>query len=304
MPPINPWLDRRVINFAHEAGSWEAPSSTLFAMDRALEAGATALELDVHASADGHVVVSHDATVERTTNGTGAIAELTLSELQDLDNVYWFVPGATHVRGLDPEAYPFRGRAPDDPMFGIASLRQVLERYPGVVLNLDIKASAPTVPAYEDRLARLLKDFERSDDVIVASFRDPSIEAFSSFAPAIGTSAGPLAMAEFWRVVHGRSDDPLSPMRYVALQVPERFGELIVTDELLVESAHKAGYAVHVWTINEPSTMKQLVDLGVDGIFTDLPGTFSDILAARNVTWTGLSRPSASRRPRSGGPGE
>ncbi|MBW3614956.1 MAG: glycerophosphodiester phosphodiesterase, partial [Actinobacteria bacterium] len=95
----NPWLERRVLNWAHQGGSREGPSSTLFAMRKAVDAGADALELDVHMSADDVLVVCHDATVERTTDGRGAIAELTLSDLKALDNAYWWVPGSVIDHG-------------------------------------------------------------------------------------------------------------------------------------------------------------------------------------------------------------
>src|SRR5687768_9453981 len=90
----NPWLERRVLNWAHQGGAKEAPSSTLFALRQAVANGADALELDVHMTKDGVLVVCHDATVDRTTNATGAIAELTLDDVKRLDNAYWFVPGS------------------------------------------------------------------------------------------------------------------------------------------------------------------------------------------------------------------
>ena len=155
----NPWLERRVIAYAHQGGAWEAPSSTLFAIRRALETGATGIELDVHATADRQLVVCHDATVDRTTDGHGAIHALTLAELQELDNAHWFVPGDDVTVGLDPDAYPYRGRAPGDADFGVATLSDVLdlvEDHPGVALNLDIKQTAPAVEPYEELLAKTI----------------------------------------------------------------------------------------------------------------------------------------------------
>ena len=198
------WLDRRVIAYAHQGGAWESPSSTLFAIRRAMAAGADAIELDVHATADGQLVVCHDATVDRTTAATGNIVSFTLAELRRLDFSYWFIPGADVTPDRPDADYPYRGRAPDDPAFGIATLREVLEHFPGVLLNLDIKQTAPVVAPYEATLARLLAEFERSNDVIVASFLDPATDAFRTFAPGVPTSAGTIATAEFWQAEHGR----------------------------------------------------------------------------------------------------
>ncbi|MGH9083318.1 MAG: glycerophosphodiester phosphodiesterase [Acidimicrobiales bacterium] len=288
MPPDNPWLDRRVIAYAHQGGAWEAPSSTLFAVRRAVAAGATAIELDVHATADGELVVGHDATVDRTTDGTGAIADMTLAELVELDNAYWFVPGADVTYGRDPGDYPYRGRAASDPDFRIPTLAEVLEAFPGVVLNLDVKQTAPAVVPYEATLARLLAEHDRVDDVIVASFLDEATEAFSALAPAVAVSAGTAATAAFWHAVQA-GDDPPPPGRAVALQVPERYGDVVVVDRRFVEAAHRAGVAVHVWTVDDEPAMERLVDVGADGIITDLPTTLAEVLSRRGAAWKGMS---------------
>ncbi|HTU38159.1 MAG TPA: glycerophosphodiester phosphodiesterase [Acidimicrobiales bacterium] len=280
------WLERRMIAYAHQGGAWEAPSSTLHAIGHALVAGATGIELDVHATADGELVVCHDATVDRTTAGHGAIASFTLAELKQMDFSYWWIPGADVTPGRPAGDYPYRGRAPGDPAFGIATLREVLEHYPGVVLNLDIKQTAPVVAPYEETLARLLDEFGRVDDVIVASFLDQATDAFRGFAPAVPTSAGTVATAEAWRAAQAGEDLP--DVAAVAFQVPERQGDLVVVDERFVAAAHRAGKAVHVWTVNDAESMQRLVDLDVDGIISDLPTTLHGVLTARRVDWAGL----------------
>ena len=229
------------------------------------------------------LVVGHDPTVDRTTNGTGEIAHLTLAELRTLDNAYWWAPGADVSPGLDPDRYPFRGRAPEDHRFGIATLEEVLEACVDVVLNLDIKRTAPDVEPYEESLARMLRRFGRQDDVIVASFLDAATDAFSSFAPEIPTSAGTGAVAGFYQAV--RSGTEPEPMRHVALQVPATFGGVPLVDGAFVDAAHRAGLAVHVWTIEEEAEMESLCDLGVDGIITDRPSALVAVLDRRSARW-------------------
>jgi len=281
----SPWLERRVIAYAHQGGAWESPSSTLHAIAHALDAGATGIELDVHATADGELVVCHDATVDRTTAASGTIASFSLEELRQLDFSYWWIPGADVTPGRPAGEYPFRGRAPEDRSFGIATLREVLERFPGVVLNLDIKQTAPVVAPYEEALARLLAEYGRSEDVIVASFLDPATDAFRKFAPSVPTSAGTIATAEAWRAVQAGEDMPAMPA--VAFQVPERQGDLVVVDARFVAAAHHAGKAVHVWTVNDAESMERLLGLGVDGIISDLPTTLCGVLSSRGVAWDG-----------------
>jgi glycerophosphoryl diester phosphodiesterase len=272
----NPWLERRVLSYAHQGGAKEAPSSTLLALRQAVAAGADALELDVHASSDRHLVVCHDATVDRTTNGHGAIAELTLEELQALDNGFWWVPGEVVATGRPDAEYVYRGRAPLDPSLRIATLREVLEEFPRTFLNLDIKQTAPTVKPYEVELARLLREFERSDDVIVASFLDGATEAFSAAAPEIHTSYGTLATAAFWQAVQDGSDPPTT--KHVALQVPPSVEAITLVNDRFVDVAHRHGVAVHVWTIDDADEMARLIDLGVDGIMTDRPTVLATVL--------------------------
>ena len=285
MSERSPWLERRVIAYAHQGGAWESPSSTLHAIAHALDAGATGIELDVHATADGELVVCHDATVDRTTAGTGTIDSFTLEELRQMDFSYWWIPGADVTPGLPPADYPLRGRAPEDRSLGIATLREVLEGFPGVVLNLDIKQTAPVVAPYEATLARLLAEHGRSDDVIVASFLDPATDAFRQYAPSVPTSAGTIATAEAWRAVQAGEEMP--DIAAVAYQVPERHGDLVVVDERFVAAAHEAGKAVHVWTVNDTESMERLLDLGVDGIISDVPTTLCGVLSSRGSPGTG-----------------
>ncbi|MEO9180660.1 MAG: glycerophosphodiester phosphodiesterase family protein, partial [Acidimicrobiales bacterium] len=174
----SPWLARRVIAFAHQGGSYEGPSSTLATIERALRNGASAIELDVHATKDHHIVVCHDDTVDATTNDRGEIANLTLAELREFDNAYWFIPGATVTRGRPDEEYADRGKAPSDRDYGIATLEEVATRFAGVLLNLDIKRIAPNVEPYESLLADELRRLELRSSVIVASFHDAALENF------------------------------------------------------------------------------------------------------------------------------
>jgi glycerophosphoryl diester phosphodiesterase len=272
-----------VIAYAHQGGAWEGPSSTLHTIAAALEAGSTGIELDVHATSDGRLVVCHDDTVDRTSPSTGAIASLTYAELSRLDNSHWWAPGADVTPGLADDGYPYRGRAPDDHRFGFALLEEVLEEFSDTVLNLDIKQTAPVVAPYEEALADLLRRFDCADRVIVASFLDTATDRFSAYAPEFATSAGTLATADFYRAV--QAGETPAPLRHVALQVPVRFGDVTLVDQRFVDVAHDRGLAVHVWTIEEESEMEELCALGVDGIITDRPTALVGVLDRLGLAW-------------------
>ncbi|MGH9157880.1 MAG: glycerophosphodiester phosphodiesterase [Acidimicrobiales bacterium] len=276
----NPWLERRPLNFAHQGGAREAPSNTLFALTQGVAAGAHALEMDLHVTADRHLVVCHDDTVDRTTDGTGRISAMTLAEVQQFDAAHWWVPGSVVDHDAGPDDYPLRGRAPADGDLVIPTLRSVLEAFPDRYLNLDIKEWAPSVEPYEGLLADLLAEFGRGDDVLVGSFIDAAVESFSARAPHVGTIAGTSAMAGFYFAVRQGGEPP--PMSHQALQVPPSFEGITVLDEALVVAAHAHGLAVHVWTIDDPEEMGRLLDLGVDGVMSDRPSVLAEVLRVRS----------------------
>ena len=289
----NTWLDRRVLNIAHQGGEIEAPSNTLFAFKTSLQKGSDVLELDVHATSDRELVVIHDATVDRTTNGTGRVDQLTLDQIKELDAAHWFVPDCGTCHDEPDEAYayrsfatgerPMRGRVaryePND--FTIPTLREVLETFPDTLINIEIKATAPDTIPYENELADLLREFERDSDTIVVSFLDHAVELFDALAPEVDTATGTAQAGAFW--ASGQGPLPGSPSRHQALQVPIEFNGLTVVTEEFVAEAHANGLAVHVWTINDQETMEWLIEIGVDGIMTDRPELLEDVLKAQKV---------------------
>lgn len=292
----NPWLERRVLNIAHQGGEIEAPSNTLFSLKTAKEKGADVLELDVHMTADNELVVIHDATVDRTTNGTGRVDSMTLKELKVLDAAHWFVPDCGTCPDENGSAYAYRGFAtgavpipkelsrfePND--FTIPTLREVLETFPKDLINIEIKATAPDTTPYEEQLAALLAEYERGDDTIVVSFLDHANERFKLYNSDVSTATATGETAAFWATAQGPLPGSPNP-RYQALQVPiELQGATVVTEDF-VEKAHANGLAVHVWTINDEETMRWLVDIGVDGIMTDRPTLLEDVLGSMHVKY-------------------
>jgi len=283
---VSAWTSRRVIAYAHQGGSFEGPSSTLFAIRQALSRGATGVELDVHATKDRAIVVCHDETVDRTTNHHGEIASLSLAELGDMDNAYWWIAGEAVSPGHQHDAYVHRGKAPADRGFAVATLEEVARAFPGVPLNLDIKRTAPDVEPYEQLLYDELRRLERTDSVIVASFSDDAIGSFRRLAPDVATSAATDETAAFYFSIHTEGEVVVPPV--VAFQVPATYGDVTVVDEKFVTEAHRRDVAVHVWTINDANEMDRLIDLGVDGIVSDTPTLLAERLRERGCAWDGV----------------
>ncbi|TDD97257.1 glycerophosphodiester phosphodiesterase [Jiangella asiatica] len=285
----NPWLERRVLNIAHQGGELEAPSDTLYAFKTAVDKGADVLELDVHATADGELVVLHDTTVDRTTNGTGRVDALTLARIRELDAAYWFAEGCGTCHDGAPGDYLYRGIATGDRPapsgytaadFRIPTLREVLETFPDMLLNVEIKRTRPETSPYERAMADLLEEFGRGTDTVVASFSDSAVTRFTLYNRDVSTSPGTAQVTAFWLGTLG----PLTGVKlhgHHALQVPPSQSGIPVVTADFVADAHARGLAVHVWTINDRAEMERLIGLGVDGIMTDRPTLLEEVLRER-----------------------
>lgn len=299
----NPWLARRPINFAHRGGVVEFPENTLFAYHRADAVGADVLEMDVYQTSDGALVVLHDLTVDRTTNGSGDVGAFTLAELKQLDAAYWFVPGQGTTRDAPEAAYVYRGVATGDKApppgftpndFRIPTLEEALARFPDALLNIELKPDLDGTGTYEGQMARLLQAFGRSDDVMVASF-DDTASAFFELQNGCASTSVPLAQAAAV-VLASKGPLPMVPppghqafqvpldTRSVS-QIPEQLQIDVVTDDFIAD-AHDAGLAVHVWTIDDCPTMVDLLQHGVDGIMTDRPVRLAQVLAQPEGEWS------------------
>lgn len=285
------WLAQRVLNITHQGAENEAPSNTMYAYERALRLGADMLELDVHTTADGHVVVLHDGTVDRTTNGSGAVDEMTLAEIQKLDAGFDFVPGLGTETGHPAGDYRFRGvrtgnRKPPPGFrprdFRIPTLEEVLLEYPTVPTNIEIKGAADSDVASflrnAEHVAAVLNRLGRSEGIIVVSFNDAATQRFHELAPDVDLAPGTAGVAAF-----KAAGVPPGPGNMVAFQTPIEFGGVGVTDRDFVQQAHDGGYAVHVWTINDEPTMREILDWGVDGIMSAESMRVEQVLCADRV---------------------
>jgi glycerophosphoryl diester phosphodiesterase len=296
----NPWLGRSVFHWAHQGGAKEAPSNTLHALELSRENQADGLEFDVHRSRDGRVVLIHDAALQRTTDRSGWVSQHSAGELAAMDAAYWWVPG--QVDNHDPTtgqpAYELRGQVDKDPDLGIPILDDVLDRFGHLPMTIEVKDEAAAEP-----LVSLLRAKEIPfDNLIVTSFSDTVVDRLHRLAPDLPLAPGGRWTFRFY--VRARLRLPL-PKRgpYVALQVPHhrplreleqipgalravlpKGWKLTVTSRRLVRAAHRAGLAVHVWTIDDADEMRVLIGMGVDGIMTDRPTLLSHVLSADRVS--------------------
>jgi glycerophosphoryl diester phosphodiesterase len=251
------------VNFAHRGDSAHAPENTLEAFRLAVERGAGGLELDVHLTRDGEVVVLHDETVDRTTDGTGAVAEMTLEEVRALDAGYRF--GA-------PE-YPYRGRG-----CRVPTLAEVFEEFPEAVINLEIKAGTPGI---EKAVLDVIEAARAEGRSLVASGRHEVVRRFRDVSGGeIPTSASYREIEVFHALCNLRVASSLSP-DYDALQVPVSWRGITIVTPRFVAAASAAGVRVDAWTIDDAAEMRRLLDLGVGVIMTNHPERLARVLAER-----------------------
>jgi glycerophosphoryl diester phosphodiesterase len=255
-------------NFAHRGASAWAPENTLEAFLLAAEAGAGGLELDVHMTLDKEIVVIHDATVDRTTQGSGTVAEMTLNELRSLDAGYRFSPDGGRT-------YPYRGRG-----FRVPTLAEVYEEFPQSYVNIDMKEAQPGV---EEAVLRVIRDAGGEARILVVSSDHAVVRRFRRVCGGgISTGASRLETGVFYLLSRLHLERLYRPT-YDALQVPvEHRGFTLVTPRFL-QAAHRVGVRVDVWTINDPDEMRRLLDIGVDVIMTDRPEALTDVLGERHT---------------------
>jgi len=247
---------------AHRGGKGLWPENSLFAFERASDLGVDMLEMDLHLSSDGELVVIHDSTLDRTTNGEGPVAARSLAQLQALDAGYrWSADGG--------QSHPYRGQGVRIPTF-----TEVLERFPSIAKVIEIKV--PDV-GMEAQLCGTLTAHQQRDKVIVGSFYDRSLQLFREQCPGVATSAGPgsvrLLLALNWIGL----GSVLSPS-YQALQIPEAHSGLAIASRSLLQTAGQRGLNVQLWTINEQPDMRRLLDLGADALITDYPDRALQVL--------------------------
>jgi glycerophosphoryl diester phosphodiesterase len=250
------------IAFAHRGGAKRWPENTLLAFRNAAELGYQHIETDLHETSDGHFVCFHDATLDRTTNGHGNLRDHTLAELQRLDAGHHFI---------EEGSYSFRGAGARIP-----TLYEALELDPQLHYNLEIK---PEDPAFARRIWELIEHHGIHDRVLVASEHDEVTEAFRTHSRGrVATSPGRKGALGFWaRVLTGTWKHAMFP--FDALQIPPSIRGMRVITPRFVEAAHRHGIQIHVWTIDDPNEMVELLEMGVDALMTDLPEVLLDVLA-------------------------
>ncbi len=236
------------IAFAHRGGASEAPENTMPAFEHAVGLGYRYLETDVHLTADGVLVAFHDDRLDRVTDRTGVIADLSWEEVR-----------AARVDGREP----------------IVLFEDLLGTFPHARINVDPKHDAAAAP-----LAETIRRTGSVDRICVGAFSDRRLAQVRAAAgPGLCTSMGPKESARLISVSRGGPGG--GGLQAPCAQLPPAQGRVPLVTARLVQAAHQRGVQVHVWTIDDRTEMARLLDLGVDGIMTDRPQVLKDVLVER-----------------------
>jgi glycerophosphoryl diester phosphodiesterase len=244
---------------AHRGGGGLAPENTLAAFRSAItEWDADMLEMDVRLTRDGEVVVFHDSTLERTTNGSGLVADHTLAELRALD--------AGH-RFRDPNGnHSYRGRGATIP-----TLEEVVQACPGVWLNVEVKEAQVTRSTIE-----VINRLGEQHRVLIAAENERDRRSANGYRGPWGASSRQLK--PFWLAHWLPRGGPYTPTADI-FQVPEMWKGVRIVSPRFIREAHRRNIPVHVWTVNETEDMRRLLSWGVDGVQTDRPDRLAAVLS-------------------------
>jgi len=240
---------------AHRGGGGEWPGETIFAFEKALEFRVDILEMDVHRTADGVLVLMHNDTVDETTDGTGRIKDLTLAEIKQLNAGFHWPP---EIRDLN---------------IRVPTLEEVFERFPNQRMNIEIKQKEPSIVTH---FGKLIQKHGMTDKVLVASFWDSALKEFRKEFPEIATSASTPEAIKFYALddilfAHYRPETD-------AIQADSKASFIHLITPHFAEKAHKLNLKVHAWTVNDVDEMRRMIKVGVDGIITDFPTRLLKVL--------------------------
>lgn len=255
---------KRPLVIAHQGGDGLWPGDTLYAYEHAVQIGADVLEMDAHLTKDGQIVLMHDEKVDRTTDGTGLIEDMTLDQLKKLDAAYQW--------SADGKSFPYRGQG-----IQVPTLAELFQQFPRLRYVIEIKLTENPIDA---PLCDLIRKNKMQDKVVIASFHDEAMQRFRKTCPEVATSAARGEVTKFVLLGKVFLSGLIAP-QYQSIQPPYDPAESMnipIMTERFIKQAHAKHLAVEPWTVDDPKLMKQYITWGVDGIMTDRPDLMVQVL--------------------------
>lgn len=250
---------------AHQGGDGVWPGDTMYAYEHAVEIGADVLEMDAHITKDGQIVLMHDEKVDRTTDGTGLIEDLTVDQLKQLDAAYqWSNDGG--------KSFPYRGQD-----IQVPTLAELFQKFPEMRYVIEIKLTQNPI---DKPLCDLIRKYDMQNKVVIASFHDEAMQNFRTSCPEVATSASRGEVTKFVLLGKIFLSGLIAP-QFQSIQPPYDPSESMnipIMTKRFIREAHAKNVAVEPWTVDDPELMKKYIEWGVDGIMTDRPDLMIEVL--------------------------
>lgn len=250
---------------AHQGGDGIWPGNTMYAFEKAVEMGADVLEMDAHITKDGQIVLMHDEEVDRTTDGTGVVEEMTLDQLRELDGAYYWSSD-------NGKTFPYRGGG-----IQVPTLDELFEKFPQIRYLIEIKLTQNRI---DKPLCDLIRKHNMQDRVMIASFHDEAMQNLRKTCPEVATSASRGEVTRFVLLGKVFLSSFVAP-QYQSIQPPydpKESMNIPIMTERFIREAHAKNIKVEPWTVDDPELMQQYIEWGVDGIITDRPDLMIEIL--------------------------
>jgi glycerophosphoryl diester phosphodiesterase len=260
VPGQNPWRpkpNQRPLVIAHGGGQGLRPPNTLEAFEHSVALGCDVLEMDLHLTKDGVLVTLHDDTIDRTSDGTGRASDFTLAELKARNFGFKFKDASG--------ARPYREQPAR-----LATLEELFTKYPALPMILEIKERGTPGADAGAALAKLIVRYRRESTVIVPAFDDATLDEFRRQSAGHVFTAAPMERTRWFVICNKAWADWFGPTTDQALQIPVAASGFRLDTPRLIAAAHRRNLAVHYWTVNDPAEMKRLIQLGADGIMSDV----------------------------------
>lgn len=248
------------IVLAHRGGSHLAPEHTMLAFDKASELNVDGFEIDIRLTKDEEILVFHDESIDRTTEGSGLVAHFTLEEIQQFNHGY-------HFQDLDGY-YPYRSEkvAP-------VTLKELLVKFPNMLVTIEMKDAPDTYEGslMPSKLWRLIEELDAMNRVVVTSFYSEQVDRFNLYAQnrvALGAGENEVKLAftsftsQFGHLYHPKVD---------VFQIPVKHGIISLDSPKFIQFLENLNVPVHYWTINDAASINRLLQAGAKGIITDRP---------------------------------
>lgn len=248
--------EKQILIFGHRGNPITFPENTISSFSSAIKLGVDIIETDLRLTKDNVIILCHDSLVKRTTNGKGKIRDYTFEELGELDAGYKFSSD-------NNMSFPFRDKG-----IQIPALFELFEKFPNVTINVDMKDRNPDFPQL---LSDLIRNYDMEQKILVGSFHPKQVRRFRKINPNVSLIASIIDVYRYYLSNKINIKRIINQSNFDIMQVPQQFGFIDLLKSSFIDGLHKLNIPCHVWIVDNTDDLEKMLNLGVDGVFTNNP---------------------------------